>query len=266
MKWISIIFLLALANGLYAQEVVLKDSIWQDSIEQFPRVQTAKLETDRKMRTLFQNNNLSYPPKDIYWRCFKYENEVELWARDSVHQSYKKLKTYTICEGSGTHGPKRKMGDAQVPEGFYYLDLYNPNSSYFLSMRINYPNKSDSILGDKYSLGGAIYIHGACVTIGCLPMQNDPIKEIFWLSLQCQGQKKDSSLVPIDIFPLRMSDINMKVLRLEFGYVKHKMEFWENIKVGYTYFELNKKRPEFTIDNKGKYVFTQQLVQEKEGN
>lgn len=266
MRIIFLILVLAGANLLSAQEVVVRDSMWLDSLEQFPRVQTAKLETDEALRKLFQKNNLSYPPKDIYWRCFKYENEVELWARDSTHLTYKKLKTYTICEGSGTHGPKRKMGDAQVPEGFYFLDLYNPNSSYFLSMRINYPNKSDSILGVKYSLGGDIYIHGKCVTIGCLPMRNNPIKEIFWVSARCQSQKTDSSLVPIDIFPMRLTDTNLKVLGLEFGYNKTKMDFWKNIQVGYAYFELNKKRPIVTIDNKGRYVFIQEVVQKESSN
>jgi murein L,D-transpeptidase YafK len=246
-----------MANDLQAQEVFSFDSL-----SQYPRVQTAKVETDDKLRELFKTNQLSYPPRDIYWRCFKNEGEVELWARDSSHLGYIKLKTYKVCRQSGTHGPKRKMGDNQVPEGIYHIDLYNPNSSYFLSFRINYPNKSDSILGDRYTPGGDIYIHGSCVTTGCLPMQNNQIKEMFWASIQCQDILGDSLFVPIDVFPLRMDKKNFPILKLEFGYNKTKMNFWNNLKVGYDYFELNKVRPEFFINREGKYVFFKQFIQE----
>jgi len=257
MKRIIFLLLLASANGLQAQEIS-----WLDSMLQFPRVQVAKEETDEKLKALFDKNELDYPPKDIYWRCFKDEGEVELWARDSLHNKYQKIKTYKVCKQSGTHGPKRKMGDNQVPEGFYHIDLFNPMSSYFLSFRVNYPNKSDSILGDRYIPGGDIYVHGNCITIGCLPMQDSQIKEMFWLSVQCQEVIGDSTFVPIDIFPLRMEE-SFLVLKQEFGYNKTKMKFWNNILEGYTYFEIHKVRPEFRINKEGKYVFIKQAIQEE---
>ena len=115
---------------------------------------------------------------DIYMRAFKYEKTVEVWAKNKGDVRYKLFKTYDICASSGDLGPKRKEGDNQVPEGFYRIDLFNPSSDYYLSMRINYPNSSDVILKDGLNAGSAIMMHGDCVTIGCLPMTDDKIKEL----------------------------------------------------------------------------------------
>ena len=71
---------------------------------------------------------------------------------------------------SGTMGPKRLQGDYQVPEGFYYINEFNPNSNYHLHLGLNYPNASDKILSDSLRPGGDIYIHGSCVSIGCIPL------------------------------------------------------------------------------------------------
>ena len=54
---------------------------------------------------------------------------------------------------SGTTGPKRAEGDYQVPEGFYYINEFNPNSKYHLSLGLNYPNASDKILSDSIDPG-----------------------------------------------------------------------------------------------------------------
>ena len=67
-------------------------------------------------------------------------------------------------------------------------------------------------------------------------------------------------------FPLRMDKKNFSILKLEFGYNKTKMNFWNNLKEGYDYFELNKVRPEFFINKEGKYVFFKQFIQEESSN
>ncbi|MEJ7677428.1 MAG: L,D-transpeptidase family protein [Segetibacter sp.] len=86
----------------------------------------------------------------------------------------------------GAIGPKRLQGDYQVPEGFYYINEFNPKSTYHLSLGINYPNASDRVLSDSIKPGGDIYIHGNCVTIGCIPLQNDQIEELYILC--CNGK------------------------------------------------------------------------------
>ena len=48
-----------------------------------------------------------------------------------------------------------------------------PTASYYLSLGINYPNVSDKILSDSLRPGSAIYIHGSCVTVGCIPDNDD---------------------------------------------------------------------------------------------
>ncbi len=79
-----------------------------------------------------------------------------MWLKNTDATSYKLFKTYDICASSGDLGPKRQEGDGQVPEGFYTIDLFNPTSNYYLSMRVSYPNTSDVILKTSKNAGGAI--------------------------------------------------------------------------------------------------------------
>ena len=68
-----------------------------------------------------------------------------------------------------------------MPEGFYELDWFNPQSNFFLSLHINYPNASDRILGSRKNPGGDIFLHGSCASIGCIPITDDGIKEVIGL-------------------------------------------------------------------------------------
>lgn len=85
-------------------------------------------------------------------------------------------------------------------------------------------------------LGGDIFIHGDCVTIGCLPMTNDKIKEIYLLAIHARNNGQ--SRIPVYIFPFEMTDINMK------KHTEHP-DFWKNLKNGYDTFFANPK--ELTI-------------------
>src|SRR5207244_1746866 len=131
----------------------------------YPRVKVAFAEKESSIKELFKQKGVAYPPKRIFIRAFKREQILELWAGEADGDKYQLLKEYRICAGSGVLGPKRKEGDRQVPEGFYSIDVFNPTSNYYLSMRVDYPNQSDRILGGKNRLGGDIFIHGNCVTI-----------------------------------------------------------------------------------------------------
>ena len=71
-----------------------------------------------------------------------------------------------------------------------------------MSLKINYPNASDHILSDRRRPGGDIFIHGSCVTIGCVPLRDDPIEEIYLAAVDARtsGQAR----IPVHIFPGRM--------------------------------------------------------------
>jgi murein L,D-transpeptidase YafK len=136
-----------------------------------------------------------------------------------------------------------------VPEGFYHINHFNAESFYHLSMGINYPNAADRFHADKKHPGGAIYIHGACVTIGCIPLTDEKIEEVYLLALEARnnGQKH----LPVHIFPFEMNNKNLEKYSKLYP---SQQTFWQNLKIGYDYFELHKKIPTFSIA-KGLYVF-----------
>ena len=68
--------------------------------------------------------------------------------------------------------------DGQIPEGIYGIGYLNPNSSYYFSLKVTYPNASDRARAKadgRTNLGGDIMIHGQAVTIGCVPVGDDAI-------------------------------------------------------------------------------------------
>ncbi len=178
---------------------------------------------------------------------------MELWARDSDTAQYTLLKHYRVCALSGVLGPKRCEGDRQVPEGLYFIDDFNPKSDFHLSMLINYPNYSDLMMGDKKRPGGDVYIHGGCFTIGCLPMTDDIIQELYVVCLNARlnGQQ----YIPVHIFPVRFDRKGLNYLGRNFASDTAKQQFWVNLKAGYDYFERNKKLLPVMYTPDGKYSF-----------
>jgi murein L,D-transpeptidase YafK len=84
----------------------------------------------------------------ILIRAFKQESELEVWKQDRTGR-FALLKTYPICRWSGELGPKIKEGDRQAPEGFYTITpgQMNPNSQYYLSFNLGFPNAFDRAHG-----------------------------------------------------------------------------------------------------------------------
>jgi len=72
------------------------------------------------------------------------------------------FKTFRIALGIRPIGDKQREGDFKTPEGRYLLDRRNPNSDFFLSIHISYPNASDRSEARELGVspGGAIMIHG----------------------------------------------------------------------------------------------------------
>ena len=112
--------------------------------------------------------------------AFKTEQLVEVTA-----PGWSKPRTYPMTGFSGTLGPKLREGDGQIPEGVYGIEYLNPNSRFYLSLKVSYPNASDrkrAKTDGRTQLGGDIMIHGKNVTIGCIPIGDDAIEDVFYLA------------------------------------------------------------------------------------
>lgn len=211
------------------------------------RVKTAYAKKWDHLQALLKSKQLDLQSFRIYLRVFKQEDKLEVWARDNQHKSFQLLKTMVVCSKSGVAGPKRKEGDGQVPEGFYNISAFNPASTYHLSLKVSYPNKSD-VLKAHGKPGGDIMIHGQCVTIGCIPIQNDPIEELYVLCVEVRNR---GQTIPVDIYPY---DFNHSVINTTNGMQEAEtLRFWENLKKAHSYFELNHILPKIAVDKKGNY-------------
>src|SRR5215470_134597 len=222
----------------------------------FPRVRMANQEKDSVLRKMVEAKGLAYPPHAILLRAFKKEGQLELWIAESEVGPFVLLKSYGICATSGVLGPKRRVGDEQVPEGFYDLDWFNPQSNFFLSMHISYPNAADRILGSRINLGRDIFLHGNCASIGCLPITDDGIKEVYWLAVLAKdGGAKH---VPIQIFPARLDERGFRELAKSHIGQSDLIGFWANLREGFDFFEKEHRLAAVRVSKDGRYEFAQE--------
>jgi hypothetical protein len=135
-----------------------------------------------RMSAYFSEAGLTYPPEQITMLALKDSAYLEVWVDSITNPTF--VHRYKIQALSGVSGPKLREGDRQVPEGFYRIEGLNPNSSYHLSMKLDYPNSFDSKHAQaegRSQPGSNIFIHGKAVSIGCLAMGDDAIEELFIL-------------------------------------------------------------------------------------
>ena len=201
----------------------------------------------------FEEKKLTWPPQALYIRSFKYDRLLEVWVKDNIRDSFKLFKTYKVCMQSGTTGPKRSEGDYQVPEGFYYINEFNPNSNYHMSLGLNYPNASDKILSDANHPGGAIYIHGNCVSTGCIAIQDAPIEELFTMAAFVKANGQD--FIPVNVFTVKYN-VQKSVDHLSESFKSNLSinKFILNLKKVYDYFESNRQLPLILVNKKGEYL------------
>lgn len=131
---------------------------------------------------------LDFPPKQIFFRAFKDEKTIEVWGAASPTSKHSLIKKYLVLAASGRLGPKRMSGDMQVPEGWYYVNRFNPLSAFHLSLGLNYPNRVDLVRSANVNPGGDIFIHGNQVSAGCLAMGDSHIDEIYTLARMAKGK------------------------------------------------------------------------------
>jgi len=167
----------------------------------------------------------------IIFRAYKKEAEFEIWKQKSDGQ-YALLKTYPMCRWSGQLGPKKREGDRQVPEGFYTIGpgQMNPNSNYYLSFNVGYPNAYDRAWDRD---GGSIMVHGICSSAGCFSMTDPQIAEIYAIAREAfnAGQRD----IQFQSYPFRMTTENLAKERLD-----PNIAFWKELKNGADHFEVTK--------------------------
>jgi len=221
--------------------------------KKYERVKSAIADKGEVIQTKLNEQGLKTEDLNIIILAFKSEDLLEIYAKKKKESTYKKLISYEICSRSGQLGPKRKQGDNQVPEGFYAIDRFNPGSTYYLSLGLNYPNQSDRKKSKATNLGGDIFIHGYCVTIGCMPMTNDKIKEIYLYAVHARnnGQSK----IPVYVFPFQMTDEKFELYKSKYKEQEELIRFWSNLKQGYELFEKNKRELKVLVDETGNYKF-----------
>lgn len=101
------------------------------------------------------------------------------------------LAGFPIRLGFQPVGHKQAEGDGRTPEGLYFIDRKNPNSSFHLSLGLDYPNEQDIARAETLGVdpGGDIFIHGLPSTpydatdpdwtAGCIAVRNREIEEIY---------------------------------------------------------------------------------------
>ena len=218
----------------------------------FPRPTEAMEKKEDTLQKQFEAQKLVWPAKYLYIRSFKYDSQLEVWVKNELKDQFKLFKTYKVCALAGTLGPKRIEGDYQVPEGFYYINEFNPKSSFYLSLGLNYPNASDKILSDSLRPGSAIYIHGSCVTVGCIPIRDEQIDELYILAAHAKDQGQD--FIPVHIFPVRFNkERSVKYLENLTKDDPVLKKFANRLEDAFDYFEKYKQLPIVMIDDKGQY-------------
>ncbi|MCK4667126.1 L,D-transpeptidase family protein [Candidatus Dependentiae bacterium] len=269
------------------------------------------------LEKMLLKRNLTYPLSDLYIRIFKHESELEVWGKNKDSKEFILIKTYKAHNlpyndidttkkdliknilsipikreiSEGEIGPKDRIGDSKVPEGYYHVLYHNPWSSFHLSLALGYPNPADAVRGynikrinkkgkenilnwwsknikiirnecisgapsiwyDKLAkpLGNQIFIHGSFVTIGCIPIGDKMIEEVFVLT-----NPEYVGGTRVDIFPCKYTKINIgKLKKIGEGHPE-LIKFWLNLKTGYDHFEKTKNIPDVWVDLKtGEYKY-----------
>jgi murein L,D-transpeptidase YafK len=221
----------------------------------YSRVRQAYENKQTQLEQLLRTKKLSFDSLELFIRAFKSEQIIEVWGKNKDDPAFVILRQYRFCATSGTLGPKRKEGDLQIPEGFYYINSFNAWSSFHLSLKINYPNKSDRYFADKKSPGGDIYIHGACCTIGCIPITDVKIEELYILCVEAKnsGQKQ----IPVHIFPIEFTENKWLELQENHSDSPSIIKFWKNLKQAYDSFINHRIPPSVRVNAKGVYLFSE---------
>ncbi|MDR7038294.1 murein L,D-transpeptidase YafK [Methylobacterium sp. BE186] len=182
----------------------------------------------------------------VLFRAYKKESEIEVWKK-AAGGRFVHVKTFPICRWSGQLGPKRKNGDRQTPEGFYSVakSQMNPNSRYYLSFDVGYPNAFDRAHGGT---GSAVMVHGVCSSMGCFAMTDQVVGEIYAIARDALAGGQ--AAFQFQSYPFRMTAANMARHRTD-----PNIAFWRQLKEGSDRFEATGEEVQVTVEA-GRYAFT----------
>ncbi|WP_159730219.1 murein L,D-transpeptidase family protein [Methylosinus sp. Ce-a6] len=178
-------------------------------------------------------------------RAYKKEAELQIW-KQRPDGRYAFVKTFPMCRWSGQLGPKVREGDRQAPEGFYSITpgQMNPNSAYYLSFNVGYPNAYDRAFGHG---GGSIMVHGACSSAGCFSMTDRQIAEIY--AILRTSFNNGQRAIQMQSYPFKMTAENLAKHRLD-----PNIGFWKQLKEGSDHFEIAGREPTVGVCGR-RYVF-----------
>ncbi len=173
--WLSLpllLFLVSWQNATLAGAASVADVLdrYQEKVEQ-------------RLLPRFRFAGADWPPRAVTLLAIKDQLQLELWALSG--DGWHHIRDYRIKGMSGKAGPKLREGDRQVPEGIYRIEKLNPNSSFHLSLKIDYPNAFDREQARREGRrdpGGDIFLHGKDVSRGCLALGDNAVEELFVLT------------------------------------------------------------------------------------
>jgi murein L,D-transpeptidase YafK len=232
LRFLSLLILGALWQPASAQTPVASTTFWQQQLA-YARVQAAHVRCWPKLAARLQAQHLDPTRLEVFFRLIKTSRQFEVWARNQGDPAYQPLGAYPLAATSGTLGPKRNVGDGQVPEGFYHIDRFNPLSAFHLSLGLDYPNAADVLATGLADPGGDIFIHGSNVTDGCLPLTDALVEEVYLLAVAARAAGQASIAVHIFPFPLTQAELARRA-------TSPHAAFWRELAPGYAYFEQHR--------------------------
>jgi hypothetical protein len=109
------------------------------------------------------------------------------------------------------------------------------------------------MLSDSLRPGAGIYIHGSCVSVGCIPITDQGIDEVYILAAIARNQGQD--YIPVHIFPIRYNvpkSVNyLNNLSKDDPSLK---KFEAKLEDAFDYFDKYKQLPVILINDKGDYI------------
>jgi murein L,D-transpeptidase YafK len=234
LRYWLLLFACLLTKSALAQAHVVSTDFWQQQLT-YARVQAAHARRWPTLAACLQAQHLDPTRLEVFFRLIKTTRSLEVWGRNQgqAEAAFQLLRQYPLAATSGTLGSKRRAGDAQVPEGFYHINRFNPLSGFHLSLGLDYPNADDILATGLADPGGDIFIHGSNVTDGCLPLTDAGIDEVYLLAIAARAAGQASIAVHIFPFPLTEAELTRRA-------DSPHAAFWRGLAPGYAYFEQHR--------------------------
>ncbi len=218
-----------------------------------------------ELETWTEEAGLNYPPSYVLFRTFKLEGELEVWGANNKKDPLTLIKTLKTCALDQYPGPKLYEGDYKTPEGYYSLkqligstlrymwidlerdgvdDMGRVDKGASFKLWLDYPNGVDrhrtkEWVGEEYSPGSQICMHGNCVSAGCVAFENRVYMAVYTFA---DYHKYGEPM--LYIYPFRFSEDykdyygKQWVNKVDTAAL---LDFWENMEEGYDLFNETKR-------------------------